>query len=368
LLTSAEFGLTPGAEQFRPVVALMRRDFIPPAYGFLDALFCELLARGSKVPALDAKQLTAELDRDSALADAVHDEYVAAYSKAVAVSHQTDKGMPRPTGVWCAALPTQTSGIRAFVRALKVGVIPRLAPGAVPPSLVRASTKQQVLAIKKEVLAGELLAADHDVVWGHLSRIDATAILSAKHKSTNKAVESMVRRHRGSKPSLGIQSRASTRGGKAWLNQVRCTLWLQRLLPLHPPQLMTSSLDRTARALTTARDRVAARKTGSTRVPRKTNYVPERRQDIEHLLPGPLWNALAPLLPEALAPSTPSRDVLLGILVVQGYGIPWGYLPRSLGLGSGQMVKRRLDRWSKSGVWARVQRVLHELAPALSGG
>jgi transposase len=51
------------------------------------------------------------------------------------------------------------------------------------------------------------------------------------------------------------------------------------------------------------------------------------------------------------------RKVLCGILFVLYTGIPWRYLPKELGFGSGMTCWRRLREWNEAGVWQR----LHEL-------
>ena len=49
--------------------------------------------------------------------------------------------------------------------------------------------------------------------------------------------------------------------------------------------------------------------------------------------------------------------MLTGILFVLQTGIPWEYLPKELGCGSGMTCWRRLREWQQAGVWER----LHEL-------
>lgn len=46
-----------------------------------------------------------------------------------------------------------------------------------------------------------------------------------------------------------------------------------------------------------------------------------------------------------------------GILFVLYTAIPWEFLPRELGFGSGMTCWRRLRDWNEAGVWQR----LHEL-------
>jgi len=51
---------------------------------------------------------------------------------------------------------------------------------------------------------------------------------------------------------------------------------------------------------------------------------------------------------------------LTGILFVLRSGIPWSMLPREMGCGSGTTCWRRLVRWQRAGVWARLHAVLLE--------
>jgi transposase len=84
-----------------------------------------------------------------------------------------------------------------------------------------------------------------------------------------------------------------------------------------------------------------------------------------------LWEAVAPLLP-AVPPSpkggrprVPDRAALTGIVFVLKTGLPWEYLPRELGCGSGMTCWRRLRDWQRAGVWARLhETLLQRLADA----
>jgi transposase len=58
----------------------------------------------------------------------------------------------------------------------------------------------------------------------------------------------------------------------------------------------------------------------------------------EHLVPDELWMFINPLLPPEPTggrPRVPDRAALAGIIYVLKCGIPWGVLPKELGLGSG---------------------------------
>jgi transposase len=84
------------------------------------------------------------------------------------------------------------------------------------------------------------------------------------------------------------------------------------------------------------------------------------------LLDDALWARIEPLLPRhrrgrghrAGRPRIPDRAALTGILFVLRSGIPWSMLPREMGCGSGTTCWRRLVRWQKAGVWARLHAAL----------
>jgi transposase len=77
-----------------------------------------------------------------------------------------------------------------------------------------------------------------------------------------------------------------------------------------------------------------------------------------------LWALIEPLLPIHRSsrcggrPRVPDRAVLGGIIFVLRTGIPWEYLPREMGCGSGITCWRRLREWQRRGVWKRLHRVL----------
>jgi transposase len=84
------------------------------------------------------------------------------------------------------------------------------------------------------------------------------------------------------------------------------------------------------------------------------------------LVDDALWRIIEPLLP----PPKPRRrrypgrkpldhrQALTGILFVLQTGIPWEYLPREMGCGSGMSCWRYLRRWQRAGVWRRLHTVL----------
>ncbi len=78
------------------------------------------------------------------------------------------------------------------------------------------------------------------------------------------------------------------------------------------------------------------------------------------LLPDELWSLIAahllvhPPSPKGGRPRISDRAALTGILFVLRTGIPWEYLPRELGCGSGMTCWRRLHEWMQAGVWQSV--------------
>lgn len=84
------------------------------------------------------------------------------------------------------------------------------------------------------------------------------------------------------------------------------------------------------------------------------------------LLPQALWNRIEPLLPahrprpKGGRPPVPDRAALTGIIFVLKTGIPWEYLRRELGCGSGMTCWRRLRDWTQAGVWPFILAHLHQ--------
>ena len=78
------------------------------------------------------------------------------------------------------------------------------------------------------------------------------------------------------------------------------------------------------------------------------------------LLPEELWKEIEPLLPvprlmpDGGRPPFSNRSCLIGIIFVLKTGIPWRFLPRELGCGSGVTCWRRLRDWTQVGVWPKV--------------
>src|SRR3982750_3652009 len=83
------------------------------------------------------------------------------------------------------------------------------------------------------------------------------------------------------------------------------------------------------------------------------------------LVPDELWRVVRPMLPPHRRnpgrrgrPPVDDRAALTGIVFVLKTGIPWEYLPREMGCGSGMTCWRRLRDWQGGGVWARLHRAL----------
>lgn len=83
-------------------------------------------------------------------------------------------------------------------------------------------------------------------------------------------------------------------------------------------------------------------------------------------MPDSLWERVQPLLPERpprrrLYPGRKpcdDRAALAGIVFVLKTGIGWNQLPRMLFGCSGSTCWRRLQAWTKAGVWFRLHEVL----------
>ena len=83
------------------------------------------------------------------------------------------------------------------------------------------------------------------------------------------------------------------------------------------------------------------------------------------IVPDELWARIEPLLPRVERRyrhpgrrRLDDRKVLSGILFVLYTGIPWEFLPRELGFGSGMTCWRRLRDWHRAGVWQRLHETL----------
>jgi transposase len=78
-----------------------------------------------------------------------------------------------------------------------------------------------------------------------------------------------------------------------------------------------------------------------------------------------LWERIEPLLPRVERrfrfpgrKRLPDREALQGILFVLHTGIAWRHLPPELGFGSGSTCYRRLDEWTRAGVFGKLHALL----------
>src|SRR5688500_8138164 len=84
----------------------------------------------------------------------------------------------------------------------------------------------------------------------------------------------------------------------------------------------------------------------------------------KQLVSDELWAVVEPLLPKESPkpkggrPRVPDRAALTGILFVLKTGIPWEYLPKEMGCGSGMTCWRRLRAWTTAEVWHRLHTTL----------
>lgn len=84
------------------------------------------------------------------------------------------------------------------------------------------------------------------------------------------------------------------------------------------------------------------------------------------LVDDELWSIVEPLLPAAPPkpkggrPRLDNRAALTGIVFILKTGLPWEYLPKEMGCGSGMTCWRRLKEWQEAGVWEALHRVLLE--------
>ena len=94
-------------------------------------------------------------------------------------------------------------------------------------------------------------------------------------------------------------------------------------------------------------------------------WILKRRAGMaKQLVTDELWTIIAPLLPQEPPkpkggrPRIPDRAALTGIIFVLTTGLPWEYLPREMGCGSGMTCWRRLRDWNRANVWHRLHTVL----------
>lgn len=81
------------------------------------------------------------------------------------------------------------------------------------------------------------------------------------------------------------------------------------------------------------------------------------------LVDDALWELIEPHLPRPKRsrigrPRVPDRAALTGIVFVLQTGMPWEYLPREMGCGSGVTCWRRLRDWQQAGAWKKIHHAL----------
>jgi transposase len=82
------------------------------------------------------------------------------------------------------------------------------------------------------------------------------------------------------------------------------------------------------------------------------------------LINDQLWRLIEPVLPKhppppkGGRPPVDNRRALTGIIFVLKTGIPWQYLPKEMGCGSGMTCWRRLRDWQNAGMWDKIHRIL----------
>jgi len=85
------------------------------------------------------------------------------------------------------------------------------------------------------------------------------------------------------------------------------------------------------------------------------------------LLPSKLWDEIEPLLPRRQSspkggrPPVSDRGCLVGIIFILRTGVPWNMLPPEMGCGSGVTCWRRLQEWTRLGIWPELHRRLLRL-------
>ena len=79
---------------------------------------------------------------------------------------------------------------------------------------------------------------------------------------------------------------------------------------------------------------------------------------IDPQLTDAVWERVAAVLPPARRgrgrPRVSDRACLEGILYVARWGVPWHAVPPGHGLAHGKTCWRRLDEWTRLGIWERI--------------
>lgn len=86
---------------------------------------------------------------------------------------------------------------------------------------------------------------------------------------------------------------------------------------------------------------------------------------VRDLLPDDLWEFMKPFIPPRKRrfrhpgrKPIGDRPCMTGIIFILRTGLPWEYLPKELGCGSGVTCWRRLRDWQKAGVFENIRRAL----------
>lgn len=283
----------------------------------------------------------------AAAAESKEPKAAATESKEPTAAATEGKG-PSAQAIWAAAHAEQAEKTAMLAAAiieplLSVTPVRRWAP----------ATPQDARRFDHAFRVGLLRGVDHDVVWGHLERIDAENLVARKLGRNPRAVAAMVRRQRGG-VCLGLASLGPQH--RVWLQRAKRTLWYARLKPLHPPLLTEQVLGVSRASLEKLRQRAVA--APPARTLRKSHEAPTARSDAEQLLPPTVWARVEPLLPLPSPRQRSPRETLLAVLVVVRHGIDWQSLAPSLGLGSGAAALRRVRAWQAIGAWRAVQATL----------
>ena len=78
------------------------------------------------------------------------------------------------------------------------------------------------------------------------------------------------------------------------------------------------------------------------------------------LVSDALWNEIGGFFPKERRsrkggrPRVSNRACFTGIVYVLRTGMPWRFVPRELGCGSGVTCWRRLRAWTRAGVWSKI--------------
>jgi transposase len=83
---------------------------------------------------------------------------------------------------------------------------------------------------------------------------------------------------------------------------------------------------------------------------------------VEPLLTDAVWERVAVMLPPLRRgrgrPRVSDRACLEGILYVARWGLPWHAVPPGLGMAHGKTCWRRLDEWTRLGIWDAILEAL----------